>query len=761
MRCMRVCALYVAALGLATFAFLSSAICAAAEDEQPRLSKADKEFLLGLIGKPLVDPTGKKYCTVTIVSRSCWGNEGEVDVAGWYEPAADKTEARVYFVDGDWMAAPKEFRERDFLAESKTLVAPADQNKKEERSDGAFRRMRMTAAGSAADVPELVRAAWLAKLGEDVLAAQMLAKVRSDDMRRGDDKAESPDKQLIAELKENLAWRAFADGVHAYMQRADEDALRNMKRLNDLYPESINKFGDGPGLLADLKRRQEAKTFGKDAAKKPDDFGTWEQPKQISWLIGQLDEVDARQWGQPGGVHLAGDWRVAALIEIGDAAIETLITAVEKDRRLTRSVHFWRDFAQNRTVLSVREAALTAAMSIMKVRAFEPAATGDNFTSRGEKGAAETAARLRKYWQKFGKLSFEERMMKVLTDKESTPQALREAAANLARVGEYRTLGTTVFTDMRGSKPRNDGPRAALKKFESPTVAEAVVAAMDRDLAQHDKNEKADQLWDYHRIRIEGTYIGSLMALEDKRIAPELTRRAGAAETVRMRREFALAAHVLGEPAALEAFANDFKEGKIKLPANDEQNRNWDDQPGTVELRGIVRDLGSVDTPAADAALMALADPKHAGHAIAAQGIKGHSHSSDSEAWFAHRYCIKMLRAELDNTASTGSVATIDGDSYTEQRANGSSSGGIPEIIAKPDSRRERVELRRCDEAAEKLSQLVIGSPPYHPLLKDADARLAEMRKVLDAKMETARPAKEKDLKEHPEFRWPAFVIEK
>ena len=77
------------------------------------------------------------------------------------------------------------------------------------------------------------------------------------------------------------------------------------------------------------------------------------------------------------------DRRVAALIEIGDPAVPALIDAVEKDGRLTRSVHFSRDFARSRTVLSVREAALTAVMSILKVRVFEPASTGDNFTERG------------------------------------------------------------------------------------------------------------------------------------------------------------------------------------------------------------------------------------------------------------------------------------------------------------------------------------------------------------------------------------------
>ena len=149
-------------------------------------------------------------------------------------------------------------------------------------------------------------------------------------------------------------------------------------------------------------------------------FDSWDQNKKIAWLIDSLEEVDARQWGQPGGVPLGMDRRVAALIEIGDPAVPALIDAVEKDGRLTRSVHFSRDFSRDRTVLSVREAALTAVMSILKVRVFEPASTGDNFTARGEDTAVKTAQRLREYWKTYGGLPFDERMMKTLADPKAT-----------------------------------------------------------------------------------------------------------------------------------------------------------------------------------------------------------------------------------------------------------------------------------------------------------------------------------------------------
>ena len=56
-------------------------------------------------------------------------------------------------------------------------------------------------------------------------------------------------------------------------------------------------------------------------------------------------------------------------------------------------------------MLGVREAALTAVMSILKIRAFEARSTGDNFTAHGEAEAKCVAARLRKYWNEYGGLA--------------------------------------------------------------------------------------------------------------------------------------------------------------------------------------------------------------------------------------------------------------------------------------------------------------------------------------------------------------------
>ena len=151
---------------------------------------------------------------------------------------------------------------------------------------------------------------------------------------------------MVRDLKEGLAWMAFSGMVHAYMVRADEEAVGHGDRLMRLYPDvAKTEYEQTDAILSELRRRKAKGTFGKTPPQQwPEAFGSWSPEKRITWLIDSLEEVDERQWGQPGGISLGRDRRVAALIEIGDPAVPALIDAVEKDGRLTRSVHFWRDF---------------------------------------------------------------------------------------------------------------------------------------------------------------------------------------------------------------------------------------------------------------------------------------------------------------------------------------------------------------------------------------------------------------------------------
>jgi hypothetical protein len=416
-------------------------------------------------------------------------------------------------------------------------------------------------------------------------------------------------------------------------------------------------------------------------------------------------------------VDLAADRRVKELIRLGDAAIPALIQALESDERLTRSVHFWRDFARSRTVLSVQEARLVAVMSILRVRMFEPGATGDNFTSHGNEVAKEMAGRVRAYWKEYGHLPFDERMMKVLTDPKTSFEAKREAAYNIGHLGEDRTIATTVFSDRRLRE--RTGPNPAVVKFNNPTAAEAILMALDADLKAH-----AD---------VEDTYLFPLIELGDKRTAADLRRRSQTADSVWLRRKWAYAAHKLGESEPLKRFADDFRAGHIRLPARDRAVTDDNDQSRSAELLGIVQSLASARLPEADRALDALADPQHPCHGLAAKRVLNERAGwGDSEGWFVHPYCLRILRMALDDTTPTGTTCAIEKDQLVDKGKNSEGSTGVPEFLADPAIRRDKAQERACDTAAKKLRELVVGLPLCHPLFKDADQRLAALKAGFD-----------------------------
>src|SRR6185369_12454632 len=107
----------------------------------------------------------------------------------------------------------------DFKAACKARYAaiPKEGEKDGPNSDAeSFRqfllKLRRTASGEAYE-DDLVLAVWLHRLGEDELAARALAVARAgrDDPRK--------------RLRDELAWSAFAGLIHAYMVRADVEAL--------------------------------------------------------------------------------------------------------------------------------------------------------------------------------------------------------------------------------------------------------------------------------------------------------------------------------------------------------------------------------------------------------------------------------------------------------------------------------------------------------------------------------------------------------
>jgi hypothetical protein len=199
------------------------------------LSADDKAFLDGLMKDFLFDPRGAQRVSVKVVVRSVWGGDAEGWSEGWLVRSKDGD--RVHFTDGWSIPAPGEegIKMVDFIAACKIRYAPPAKKDVKDKEDDpfgdrddVFRRMRETAVGAVRDA-DLTLAAWLYRLGEEELASHALAAARKD--------KEDPRTNLRADL----AWVAFAGMVHAYMVRADEEALGHGERLLRLYPEQTKE----------------------------------------------------------------------------------------------------------------------------------------------------------------------------------------------------------------------------------------------------------------------------------------------------------------------------------------------------------------------------------------------------------------------------------------------------------------------------------------------------------------------------------------
>jgi hypothetical protein len=686
-------------------------ISAAPPAKEPGLSAEDKKYLDGLLKDFLFDPPkDAERVGVKVTVRTVWGGAGEATRAGWHVPGENGKPGRVFFTDGGSIAAPpaKQMKNIDFVAVCRERYAQRAAPKKDAGDDPdfdeVFGQMRRTAVGSVGD-GDLALAAWLYRRGEERLAARALAAGRGSE----------------ADLRADLAWSAFAGLVHAFMARADDEALAHGERLLKLYAKQVEaKEGGYPQakqIVEDLKRRKKEGTFGKEPPEKwPDGFDKWDAKKKVAHLIAALEDVDARQDGQPGGIDLESDRRVEELIRVGDAAVPALIDVLEKDERLTRSVHFWRDFARQRTVMGVREAAVTALMAILRKPLFVPASTGDNFTARNKAIRQKIVKDLRAYWKEYGKLPFDERMMKILTDAKTSFAAKREAADNLATLPEDRRFRTTMAPVVIGGGQRKPNP--AVKKFSKPTVAEAILAAMDAELTAFEANKGEGS-----RESIEGAYLGPLIDLDDRRVAPELAKRAAAAKTLRGRVQWAYAARALGESKPFTAFANDFRGGKVKFAAG---------EAGERELRNVVRALIEVGGADCDRALNALADPKHPQHEQVVKRVLEERNGFRDGPWLAHPFCLRVLRVALDDRTPTGGIYEIKQDKLVFDNKGWGHSGGVPDFLADKATRREKAQERVCDVAAETLNVVAAGLPLTHPLMKDADKRIDQMKQALD-----------------------------
>jgi hypothetical protein len=657
--------------------------------QESPLAAEDRRLLEGLLADFLFDPRGAERVSVKFDLDGGRSKKRE----GWLVAGKDGKPGRVFFTDGESIPAPpeKDIAKVDFVAGCRAWLNEAGAAGTPE-SPRAHREQVLEQVGGANEMSDLVLAAWLHRLGHDDLAARVLTLARE-----ANDSAE--------ELRGRLASAANQSMVSAYREGAFDEALEHGRRLLRLYPKEAEKSTQARAVVAEVRRRQKSGRAGRQPPKLPDGFQTWKADQKLAYLLDNLDEVCKQESAL---AAIVGD---PALIALAEPAVPKLIDMVEGDERLTRSV----DWVEH--VVSVRETALATVLEILDVAYLDPTAAEQENAAHNKEAARRTAARLRAYWKKYGGMPYDERMMKVLTDPQANVGALHEAARNLVWPDDGRIFGLHSTMTFQSGRPRGI---PAVDKFRRPSAAEAILAAMDRHLAD-DEAQPPEKRDEDRRCKLEDGYLDLLADLGDARILPALRQRCRLAPTPRLRRKWASVCRKLGDAGPLKAFARDFQAGNVLLPIHKIEKVDEWERPAARELKCIMEDLACARMPEADRALLALTHADHPAHALAVRLVL------EGAPRLAHPCRLCFLRQALDDATPTGWVYQIeDGHVYGHReslRISSTSGCKVPAILADPAKRRDKAAECGGDAAAAQLSASVLGMPEYHVLLRDADRR--------------------------------------
>jgi len=488
-----------------------------------------------LLKHGLGDPRGGKLGIAKVRMSGSWSQEAyDAKVLGWIKEEGGKKAV----VDLTGIAYPVVAVVKEIKAEDAVEEALKHEAKGAIRYQGPLSRLQPffaeRAAQSSVQFPEMLsdQAVILFLIhGETALAEKLFAKRRHPDFENGRETS----KPGLGRYTEYSILSAFVsnywvEAVHAHMRGDDELAYRMAKTLAD-NAEAYEKYASTlqtaavsmPDPVTGEKKAfpyiQPAKDLEEDSARRVQEgpkkvdmasLAKLSQKERIAKLIDWLDQVSARQWGQPGGVNLADDRIVQALIKEGNAAGDALLDCMERDRRLTRSVSFGRDFFPGRNLLTVKSAAFAAFCGITQVDAY-----GINMRRQ------PTVAELREIWAKYKNVSPAERWLSVLQDDKSSHQQWVAAAQWLAEPKdvEHKGGGWVTLPKTDGGKPVSppkftDLPPA--KKAELAKVLEARARLIEK------QNTSPSSLR-YHEHQMALEIAVALFAVDAKRAVPLLS----------------------------------------------------------------------------------------------------------------------------------------------------------------------------------------------------------------------------------------------
>ncbi len=420
--------------------------------------------MMQLFEQGFADPRGCEYREIEVLTGSVSMGVETTKTRGWVLPGTD---APRFAIAWNGLVYP---------AQSVGTAADARRDARAAIATGADAYPQIARESQCVSIarPRRLMIPLLLRLGHADLAEKMRTQLF-------DNRRKETGSRLASIFAGEWKWTLIDRAITAHQRGDDRLALIGARGA------AAVKTGEDPGawwrekltaLIADSERRIAEPARVPVLQQKPPPAGA----ARVAGLIRDLEFVAAFQRSQPGFLNPAEDAIVQALIDEGDAAVEPLLDCFESDRRLTRSVRYWRDFSDDRTILGVHEAAYAALAGILQASFFGYHSTGDSLTARGDAGRAKIAAQLREHWRKFKGVPSDERWYRTLAEDAAGAARWIEAAENLVRPADEIVSGGARYIPMRarGAVPPMTGE--SLRAKAGPSIAELLARRL-RELA--------------------------------------------------------------------------------------------------------------------------------------------------------------------------------------------------------------------------------------------------------------------------------------
>lgn len=409
-----------------------------------------------LFEQGLPDPRGGEYHEAEIKTSGVWGNTQNIKIHCWLMKQKN-SEGENLCVGWNGLVYPviAVGAKADLRADVLEMIRKDEEARKTyqaDRSNFPFNRFDIaTPNGISAQPQELLpmKAVLLWRLGQKQLAGKVWNawKVGTDFSENSNYYIDDP----YLKLSVDWSWALFDRAVTEEMQGNNKTAVRDARLLasiqdkieavaaargfklretfNNEKPRYLSFLAPLPILLQELERRNAS--LDKKTPSLSEITAISNSDEKIRQLINKLEDVSARQEGQPGGVSLGSDEIVKMLIAQGNSAVEPLLQTIEFDDRLTRSVSFHRNFFRSRHLITVAQAAYEAITQILKTNAFISGDTIHQSNLEPADGRKKVVSEIRAYLNKYGSEKPEERWYNILLDDNAPVEQWRLAAANI------------------------------------------------------------------------------------------------------------------------------------------------------------------------------------------------------------------------------------------------------------------------------------------------------------------------------------------